>query len=92
MDRPVTVNEGKLVWSGEHRINAIRPEGAATLSAWLSLFHTRYSPVGEGNAARVCVPGDGGLSVICTDNLGLSQWITEPSGFSREAPSTILTR
>ena len=46
MDRSVSVHTGKLIWSGEHWINAIRREGDESPSAWVSLFHTRYSPAG----------------------------------------------
>ena len=68
MDRPVTVHDGTLLWSGEHWINAIRPEDAESPTAWLSLFHTRYSSAGEGTTAQIIIAGRNQLSVVCTDN------------------------
>ena len=77
MDRPVAQHSGKLIWSGEHWINAIRPEGGEEPTAWVSLFHTRYSPAGEGNTAQVMIAGEAGFSIICSDNRELGDWTTE---------------
>jgi len=76
MDERPELNTGKLVWSGEHWINAIRPEGDEEPSAWFSLFHTRYSEVGEGNALQLVVP-EVGLEMICADNMRVGQWVKE---------------
>ena len=67
MSRPVSIREGNLVWSGEHWINALRFEGAEDYAAWISLFQTRYSPVGEGTAAQLYIP-EAKLNVVCADH------------------------
>ena len=76
MNQPVQTHPGRLVWSGEHWINALRPPGEQKPSAWFSLFHTRWSARGEGNAAQLVVPSLG-LDVVCTDNRELADWVTE---------------
>ena len=43
-------------------------------SAWLSLFHTRYSSEGEGTTAQIIIAGNNRLSVICTDNPEVCQF------------------
>ncbi len=91
MSISVQVHEGKLAWSGDHWILGIRPEGAEQPSAWVSLFHTRYSPVGEGIAAQIVVPGDRPLSVVCTDRPEVGRFTREQffsagSYFDPEAP------
>ena len=70
------LNNGKLLWCGEHWINAIKTENDGGPSAWFSLFHTRYSKVGEGNTLHLRIPGRG-IDVICTDNLPVGEWIAE---------------
>jgi hypothetical protein len=75
MKRPITLHEGKLVWSGEHWLAAIRPAGADSPSAWVSLVHTRYSPAGEGNVAQVLIAGANTFSAICADNLELVDFV-----------------
>ena len=77
MDRAVSVHSGKLIWSGEHWINAIRQERAEFPNAWVSLFHTRYSPAGEGNAAQVIIRGNPAVNCIAIDDHGVG-------GFTRE--------
>ncbi len=67
--------QGKLIWSGEHWINFLRPTGADTDSAQLSLYHSSYSPAGEGNVAFVIIPGI--LEAVCTDNRDLVEFIIE---------------
>lgn len=74
-DKPVTVHAGKLIWLGEHWINALRPEGGPT--SIVSLFHTRYSSAGEGNAALVRIGGNDGLHAICADSDELAHYLTE---------------
>jgi len=67
MSRP-DINTGKLLWSGQHWVNYIRKPGDETDSARVSLYHTHYSPSGEGTMAFVVIPGADGLSGICADN------------------------
>lgn len=84
MDRPVTLHHGKLEWIGEHWISAIRPEGATTPSAWVSLFHTDYSPAGEGNAAHIMIGDDPRVSFVATDNHTLGEFL-DREFFSRSS-------
>ncbi|MBI85509.1 MAG: hypothetical protein CMJ81_20135 [Planctomycetaceae bacterium] len=91
MTASVQVHEGKLAWSGDHWILGIRPQGAEQPSAWVSLFHTRYSPAGEGIAAQILLPGDRPISVICTDQPEVGRFTREQffsagSYFDPEAP------
>ena len=65
--KPVRINPGRLLWSGEHWINGLQSPEGGTPSAWVSLFHTRYSPAGEGNAAQIIIRADRQLSLICAD-------------------------
>lgn len=74
--RPVSIHSGKLVWSGEHWIAYLREPAATADSAMVSLFHTSYSPAGEGNVAWIKIPGQGGFEGICTDNPELTDYIT----------------
>jgi hypothetical protein len=67
MSRP-TINANRLLWSGQHWVNYIRKPGDEADSARVSLYHTHYSPVGEGTMAFVDIPGADGFSAICTDN------------------------
>ena len=95
MDRPVTRHGGRLLWSGEHWINALRPHDAEGPSAFVSLFHTRYSPAGEGNAAEIIVPGEG-LSVICADSPAIgdftrTEFFAKSSIYDPDARSVIGT-
>jgi hypothetical protein len=76
-DVPVRLHSGNLLWLGEHWINAIRRPNEQQPSAWVSLFHTRWSTHGEGNAAQIFIPGENGLSVVCGDRTGLMKWINE---------------
>jgi hypothetical protein len=84
MKRPVTLHGGKLVWLGEHWLAAIRPDGAASPSAWVSLFHTRYSPAGEGNVAQVMITGAKTFSAVCADSLELADFV-QAKFFSRSS-------
>jgi hypothetical protein len=72
MNGPVQIHSGRLAWSGEHWINALRRDESGP-AAWVSLFHTRYSPAGEGNAAQVFIP-EKGIDIICADNPELGAW------------------
>ncbi len=67
--------QGELIWAGEHWINYLRPAGADIDSAQLSLYHSSYSPAGEGNVAFVIIPGT--LEAVCTDNRDLVEFIFE---------------
>jgi hypothetical protein len=91
MTGSVRVHAGKLAWSGDHWILGIRPQGVQQPSAWISLFHTRYSPAGEGTAAQIFIPGDRPLSVICTDQSEVGrftqeQFFSSSSYFDPDAP------
>lgn len=72
MTKP-TVNTGTLEWSGEHWINAISVDGENP-TGWFSLFHTRYSEQGEGNALHLIVP-EQGINLVATDNRPLGEWM-----------------
>ena len=67
--------QGKLIWAGEHWINFLRPAGADSDTAQLSLYHSSYSPAGEGTVAFVIIPGT--LEAVCTDNPALVEFIIE---------------
>jgi hypothetical protein len=74
----VHLHNGQLVWCGEHWIAGLRCDGEEAPSAWVSLFHTRYSGAGEGNAAQVIIPpsdDSDGINVIATDNPEVAEWI-----------------
>ncbi len=76
MARPI-INPGILKWSGEHWVNYLRQPGADHDSGMVSLFHTRYSAAGEGNAAFVDIPGDPGCLGLFTDNQPVAAFIQE---------------
>jgi hypothetical protein len=76
MSRPA-INRGNLIWSGEHWVNYLREPGAQSDSGMVSLYHTRYSPAGEGTVAFVDIASDFGLSAVCTDNRQLAEYITQ---------------
>ena len=91
MDRPVSVHPGDLIWSGEHWILGICPDDSEEPSGWVSLFHTRYSPAGEGTTAQVMIPGEPGVSVIAADCPEVARFTTEQflsrgSFFDADAP------
>ena len=73
MAKPV-VNDGILVWCGEHWINALRDRSDGGPTAWFSLFRTHYSQYGEGHTLQLAVPS-AGISVVCSDNPNLGAWI-----------------
>lgn len=91
MSTSVNVNSGSLIWLGEHWINAIRPEGAEQPSAIVSLFHTRYSSAGEGNAALVRIHGGDGFHAVCADSpelarFAIDQFFCRVDYFDEELP------
>ena len=71
------VQDGKLYWTGEHWINYIRREGETSDSGMVSLFHTRYSKGGSGNAAFVDIGGDDGYRALCTDNADVASFMVD---------------
>ena len=89
---PDMVRDGTLVWSGEHWINYIRREGETSDSGMVSLYHTRYSPSGEGNTAFVEIPGEAGFKALCTDNREIAAFILDtmvrgrPTPFDQDMP------
>ena len=84
MDHPITPWTGNLLWSGEHWISALRNEGEEQPSVWVSLFHTRWSSAGEGNAAHIRIAGPQPLNVVCYDNLEVAAFCRE--NFFRRGP------
>ncbi|MDJ0754186.1 MAG: hypothetical protein QNJ45_11745 [Ardenticatenaceae bacterium] len=90
MSRPL-INPGKLHWSGEHWINYVREPGAETDSAMISLFHTRYSPAGEGTAAFVEIAMNPAYLGLYTDNPEMAAFVRNMirgrgNPFDRELP------
>ena len=73
MSRRPTVNPGRLIWAGEHWINAIRPADTDQPSAWFSLYHTRYSEAGEGNALQLVIR-DSDVRAFLTDDRIMAGW------------------
>ena len=59
---------GNLLWSGEHWIAYLRQPGEESNSASVGVYHTRWSPAGEGNVALIHVGGEGGFSAAVADN------------------------
>ncbi len=57
--------DGGLLWSGEHWIAYLRGPGEDSNRASVGIYHTRYSPAGEGNVALIDVPG---FRAAVTDN------------------------
>jgi hypothetical protein len=92
MSRPA-INPGILFWSGEHWVNYLREPDATSDCGLVSLYHTRYSPAGEGNVAFVDIPEDPGFRGICTDNRELAGFIFDNmirgrgNPFDRELPT-----
>ncbi len=68
---------GKLLWSGEHWIAYLRRPGEESNSASVGVYHTRYSPAGEGNVALIDIPGADGFRAAVTDNLGVYDFTME---------------
>ena len=72
----VNIDQGALIWSGEHWINYLREPAANSNSGMVSLYHTRYSSAGEGHVAFVTVPAEG-LDAVCTDNPELARFLID---------------
>ena len=66
-----------LIWSGEHWIAYLREPGEESDRGRVSLYHVRYSPAGEGTVAYVDIPGDHGMSEVCTDNSPVAQFVAD---------------
>ena len=60
--------DGDLLWSGEHWIAYLRRPGEESNSASVGVYHTRWSPAGEGNVALIHIEGPGGFSAAVADN------------------------
>ena len=75
------LSRGKLLWSGEHWINYIRPADSESNTGMVSLYHSYYSPAGRGTVAYVDIPDDlagtesSGFTAVCTDNREYAQFI-----------------
>ena len=75
--RAAALSQGPLLWSGEHWILYLRPPGSQADSGQLSLYCAAYSPAGRGTVAYIDIPGSEGLTVVCTDNPDLADFITD---------------
>lgn len=85
----VVVKPGELLWCGEHWINYLREPVAESNSGMVSLYHTRYSPAGEGNVAYVHIPssiGGSGADAVYADNDELAQYLTGLMFRGRKGP------
>ena len=71
------INPGTVEWSGEHWISYLRRPGDESNSAMVSLYHTRYSPAGEGTVALVDVTGEPGLKGVCTDSREVADFVLD---------------
>ena len=68
---------GNLIWSGEHWIAYLRRPGDESNSASVGVYHTRWSPAGEGNVALIHVGGEGGFSAAVADNRAVYDFTME---------------
>ena len=68
---------GNLLWSGEHWIAYLRRPGEESNSASVGVYHTRWSPAGEGNVALIHVGGEGGFSAAVADNRAVYDFTME---------------
>ena len=68
---------GGLLWSGEHWIAYLRRPGEESNSASVGVYHTRYSPAGEGNVALIDIKGEDGFSAAVTDNRSVYDFTME---------------
>ena len=59
---------GGLLWSGEHWIAYLRRPGEESNCASVGVYHTRWSPAGEGNVALIDIQGEGGFTAAVADN------------------------
>ena len=76
MSRPV-INPGTLHWSGEHWINYLRRPDSESNSAMVSLYHTRYSPAGEGNVAFVDIADQPAYQGVYSDNPEVATFVRQ---------------
>ena len=67
----------KLIWTGEHWVNKIRPEGSEAPSAILRHLWYRYCPGGRGHVAVIRIGGDDGFHGVCTDNRAAAEFSIE---------------
>jgi hypothetical protein len=74
MQRPI-VNPGKLLWTGQHWINYIRPFEKSKNSGMISLWYTRFCEAGEGLVAFVNIQDETNFQYICTDNERVAAYI-----------------
>lgn len=95
MERP-HVNQGRLEWSGEHWVNDLNDPDTGKRAGRVSLFHTRFSPVGEGTVAVVDIPGEAGFTGICVDNRRLvdhlSSFMRKPLDFQDNVAEANFTK
>ena len=68
---------GDLLWSGEHWIAYLRRPGDQSNSASVGVYHTRWSPAGEGNVALIHIEGDDGFSAAVADNRDVYEFTIE---------------
>ena len=68
---------GGLLWSGEHWIAYLRRPGEESNSASVGVYHTRWSPAGEGNVALIDIKGEGGFRAAVTDNRAVYEFTME---------------
>lgn len=68
------VQQGRLIWAGEHWVDYIRRDGEPSDSGRVSLYRTSYSQAGGGNIAFVDIPGDGGYRALCADNAEVARF------------------
>lgn len=64
-----------LIWSGEHWVAYLRNAGEETDIGAVSLYNTRYSPVGGGTVAFIDIPGQNGFPAICAERHDLADFI-----------------
>ena len=74
MQRPI-VNPGKLLWTGQHWINYIRPFEKSKNSGMISLWYTQFCEAGEGLVAFVNIQDETNFQYICTDNERVAAYI-----------------
>ena len=68
---------GGLLWSGEHWIAYLRQPGEESSCASVGVYHTRWSPAGEGNVALIHIEGENGFSAAVADNRAVYDFTVE---------------
>lgn len=68
---------GGLLWSGEHWIAYLRRTGEESNCASVGVYHTRWSPAGEGNVALIHIEGEDGFSAAVADNRAVYDFTME---------------